>query len=100
MDSPLFLQLSPSSPPAPSDQEEEHEQDLPVHVYETIHSGGAPAEGDGWEFAELGWKIETGEAERIAVEGVGKAVSSSLADGETSSCSLSLHSPVFVSNCG
>lgn len=80
-DAPLFLQLSPTPPAATSEATEE--SDLPLTIYETVLHvapvvAGAEEEtgavgGAGVLFQKTGWKIETGEAERVAVDGVGKA---------------------------
>lgn len=45
-------------------------QDLPVKVYEATPAD-AEVTGEG-TFVELGYGIETGEAERIAVDGVSR----------------------------
>ncbi|KAI9003564.1 JAB1/Mov34/MPN/PAD-1 ubiquitin protease-domain-containing protein [Gaertneriomyces semiglobifer] len=58
--SPLFLHLAPSSPST---------SDLPVKIYETIIDTSTGKE----LFVEVGYRVETGEAERIAVDHVAKA---------------------------
>ncbi|TNY19236.1 COP9 signalosome subunit 6 [Rhodotorula diobovata] len=65
-ESPLFLQLSPSSASHPSTS-----KDLPVAVYESVIelvAGGQPQP----VFVPAQYEIVTGEAERVAVEGVSK----------------------------
>ncbi|CED84943.1 COP9 signalosome, subunit CSN6 [Phaffia rhodozyma] len=91
VESALFLQLDTLSPQLSSDssssEQDNKEQDLPVDLYQTVHLAGAAsattAEGPTlakehdsqktWSFEKISWRIKTGEAERIAVEGIGKA---------------------------
>ncbi|TYJ55320.1 hypothetical protein B9479_004043 [Cryptococcus floricola] len=67
-ESPIFLLFNPH--PAPE------AQNLPLNIYESAEvavTGGAEAvEGGDIKFVELAYGIETGEAERIAVDGVVK----------------------------
>ncbi|GAA6053644.1 hypothetical protein JCM3770_001677 [Rhodotorula araucariae] len=62
-ESPLFVQLSPSAASSPS-------KDLPVTVYESVIElvAGEPTP----VFVPAPYEIVTGEAERVAVEGVSK----------------------------
>jgi COP9 signalosome complex subunit 6 len=84
----LFLLLTPpeskTSTPASSD--------LPLKIYESALSVTNPdvaTEASGTsrsnakdKFVELGYTVETGEAERIAVDGAAKATGSGARDGE------------------
>ncbi|WVQ75396.1 hypothetical protein IAR50_005016 [Cryptococcus sp. DSM 104548] len=67
-ESPIFLLFNPH--PAPG------AQSLPLNIYESaeiaVTEGAEAAEGGDIKFVELGYGIETGEAERIAVDGVVK----------------------------
>lgn len=58
LESPLFLLMSPSSIAAKAST------NLPVKIYEFAVASTSSA-----EFAEVDYVIETGEAERIAVDG-------------------------------
>jgi len=48
-------------------------QDLPIKIYESVLSEGAGEDGDAkGSFVQLAYGVETGEAERIAVDGVSR----------------------------
>ncbi len=64
IDTPIFLLFDPT--PA------ERSQTLPLKVYEAaLAEGGKENQGEG-KFVQLEYGIETGEAERIAVDGVSR----------------------------
>ena len=63
IDTPIFLLFDPSAP---------HEQHLPLKVYEAALAEGAKQDQSDGGFVELEFGIETGEAERIAVDGVSR----------------------------
>lgn len=60
MDNPILLLFDPSPVSA--------SQDLPISVYESA----LESTGENIRLVELGYGIETGEAERIAVDGVSR----------------------------
>ena len=62
IDSPLMLLFDPTS--------RDEARDIPVKVFEGVFNEGT--EAGGGRFVQLPYAIETGEAERIAVEGVSK----------------------------
>ena len=63
IDTPIFLLFDPSAP---------HEQNLPLKVYEAALAEGGKQEQSEGGFVQLEFGIETGEAERIAVDGVSR----------------------------
>ncbi|GFZ51424.1 hypothetical protein JCM24511_09186 [Saitozyma sp. JCM 24511] len=63
VDTPIFLLFHPSST---------SNQDLPVTIYESALAEGSNDDESAGKFVELEYGIETGEAERIAVDGVSR----------------------------
>lgn len=63
VDTPIFLLFHPSST---------SNQDLPVTIYESALAEGSNDGESAGKFVELEYGIETGEAERIAVDGVSR----------------------------
>jgi COP9 signalosome complex subunit 6 len=59
----LYLLFHPSSTP---------DQDLPVTIYESALAEGSNDDESAGKFVELEYGIETGEAERIAGDGVSR----------------------------
>ncbi|KAI9336826.1 COP9 signalosome complex subunit 6-like protein [Zopfochytrium polystomum] len=73
-ENPLLLQLNPAIAAT--------SKDLPIAVYETIVDlveGGAPQ----MSFAKAAYKVETGEAERIAVDHVAQTAGSNVTTGSS-----------------
>jgi len=65
VESPIFLLFDPSPSPTA--------QDLPIKIYESALSESAAEDRDPKEtFVQLAYGVETGEAERIAVDGVSR----------------------------
>ena len=65
-DASLLLVFDPSPPDAPLSEE----RDLPLRIFQTAHDAGGASLG-GVRLARVGgWKIESGEAERVAVSSV------------------------------
>ncbi|OCF60279.1 COP9 signalosome complex subunit 6 [Kwoniella mangroviensis CBS 10435] len=64
IDTPIFLLFNPNHPPS--------SQTLPVTIYEAALAEGAKDDSTDGKFVELAHGIETGEAERIAVDGVSR----------------------------
>ncbi|KAF9158940.1 COP9 signalosome complex subunit 6 [Actinomortierella ambigua] len=81
-ESPLFLQLDPNEIPTPS-------RSLPITLYESITEivDGQPQP----MFIKANYRVETGEAERIAVDHLAHTVSSSGGDDAAASSSLVNH---------
>ncbi|WVR09181.1 hypothetical protein IAU60_006243 [Kwoniella sp. DSM 27419] len=63
IDTPILLLFNPTPPPG--------SQALPIKVYEAALEGGKGEDGDA-QFVAVDYAIETGEAERIAVDGVSR----------------------------
>ncbi|RUS30626.1 hypothetical protein BC938DRAFT_479148 [Jimgerdemannia flammicorona] len=88
-ESPLFLQLDPASLNKERDGAKDKSKSLPVSVYEStieVLGGGQPRS----LFIRSQYKIETGEAERIAVDQLSKPTVSS-APGTSQSSTLIAH---------
>lgn len=75
IETPIFLQLSPNeSENSPSRTNGE----IPVRIFESALGanddlGGETGTSNGFKFVELKYTVETGEAERIAIDGAAKA---------------------------
>ncbi|WRT68904.1 uncharacterized protein IL334_005886 [Kwoniella shivajii] len=64
VDTPIFLLFNPNDRPG--------SQTLPITIFESALAEGGKDEVNGGRFVELAYGIETGEAERIAVDGVSR----------------------------
>lgn len=90
-DNPLLLLLDPQQLTTATQQSQEearHATQLPLRVFEKPINTVMSMEEEEYEqrhpWAELAWKLETGEAERIAVDHISKAQNTSHATGQES----------------
>lgn len=93
-DASLLLVFDPSPPGASSSEE----RDLPLRIYETAHDAGGASLGGARLMRVGGWKIESGEAERVAVSSVSQdQFGGTSSAGESSRASRSV---ARYSSCG
>jgi hypothetical protein len=97
IETPIFLQLSAhESETSPSRTNGE----IPVRIFESalganddLNIGDENGKANGFKFVELKYTVETGEAERIAVDGAAKAGEEDGSGG--SACEWRLSSPIL-----
>lgn len=87
-ESPLFLQLSPARPSSQTGK------DLPLAIYETVlepRENGEPEP----TFVKVEYEIETGEAEKVAVDEVSQVQDDTTKAGTSSSATARTHFFLF-----
>lgn len=72
-DNPLLLILDPQQLTTQNQEDTKHATQLPLRVFEKPINTVLSTQDEQQSFAELSWKLETGEAERIAVDHISKA---------------------------